>query len=62
MGKSIFTLFQSDGDIGVRREADEMMPGVDCTSLEWGGSCDLGWLQLLRCRFSNIMHQKNEVS
>ena len=38
-----------------------IMPSVYCTSL-WGQCYDLGLLQLLRSRFSNIMCPKNEVS
>ena len=36
-------------------------PSVYCTSL-WGQCYDLGWLQLVRSSFSNIMCPKNEVS
>ncbi len=55
-----FTLFQSDGRIRVRREADEVMHPYR-TSL-WGQCYDLGMLQLVRSRFSNVMCPKNEVS
>ena len=57
--ESRFTLFQSDGRIRVRREADEVIPGTYQTSL-WG-HCYLGLIQLVRSRFSNIMCPKNEV-
>lgn len=32
-------------------------PSAVCTGL-WGQCCDLGWLQLVRSRFSNVMCQK----
>ena len=38
-----------------------IMPSVYCASL-WGQCYDLGWLQLVRSSFSNIMCPKNEVS
>ena len=38
-----------------------IMPSAYCTSL-WGQCYDLGWLQLVRSSFSNIMCPKNEVS
>lgn len=38
-----------------------IMPSPSCTSL-WGQCCDLGLLQLVRSRFSNIMCPKTEIS
>ena len=38
-----------------------IMPSAYCTSL-WGQCYDLGLLQLVRSKFSNIMCPKNEVS
>ena len=38
-----------------------IMPSVCCTSL-WGQGYDLGLLQLVWSRFSNMMYPKNEVS
>ena len=63
--ESRFTLFQSDGRIRVRGDADEVMPS-SClvpTVQTCGGQCyDLGLLQLVRSRFSNVMSPKNLVS
>lgn len=59
--ESRFTLFQSDGCIRVRREADEVMhpSSLVPTVKGRGEQCyDLGWLQLVRSRFSNVMCQK----
>lgn len=63
--ESRFTLFQSDGWLRVRREADAMMhPSCLVPTLQAsGGQCyDLGLMQLVSSRFSNIMCPKNEVS
>ena len=59
--ESRFTLFQSDGHIGVRREADEVLHPSCLQYKLWGHFHDLGLLQLVRSRFSNIMSPKNEV-
>ena len=62
--ESRFTLFQSDAASGKKRgrwSDAPIMPSVYFTSL-WGQCCNLGWLQLVRSSFSNIMCPKNEVS
>ena len=49
---------QNDGSIRVRREADGLMqPSCLAPSL-WGQCYDLGLIQLVRSRFSNVMCPK----
>lgn len=57
--ESRFTLLQSDGHIRVRKEVDEVMhtsclvPTIQCY--------DLGLVQLVRSRYSNVVCPKIEV-
>jgi len=55
--KSRFTLLQSDGRIRVRRVADEVLPSTYNTDLR-GQHYNIGLLQLVRSRFSDVMYQK----
>lgn len=57
-GASLFICLRKKAYEGKSDVASYLVPKIQA----FGGIPDLGWLQLIRSRFSNIMCSKNEVS